>query len=87
MIWHQDNVHDERQFKCETCGKESVGLKELRNHEKTHKATSCKYCGVSIPQNSLTSHTQKCIPQITFNCDKCRFKTNIQITKELKYFS
>ena len=37
---HQNNVHDDRRFKCETCGRECIGNKGLKNHERTHRITS-----------------------------------------------
>jgi len=56
---------------CEICGKHIVDPEKMMNHMGTHRAVTCKICGLQVKNGSaLISHKRK-FHAGEFKCDKC----------------
>ena len=73
---HRKAKHSDISFACEECGKQTATIKDLRNHQRSHKICFCYKCGKNVSVQNFTRHLQNCKGEVEKEqCDKCDYST------------
>lgn len=68
---HQGQAHDEKEAKCELCGKICKNRESLRSHSRYHVKVECPACLKIFTKRSLHGHMLTHSSENRFECDLC----------------